>query len=526
MSGLNSGLAGRLKSPAYGAALVAFTLAATGAQARTIGAKAGDFVNIRDFGAIGDGNSHPISTKFSTLAMAQVVYPEAVALTDEIDWCAAQRCANYCNGNGAETFVPNGKYVFNHAWTVSDTSDSSETSFRTSIRGAGQRGTVISWANGADSGLSITGTNSNGGAVAQQYVRDISLVKNDRASVGLSVTAISHMAVEDVYSTGWNLGIQYVDVQESIQKNVVVNWCNGGLLSKKGSFTQPNALSFYNCTYGNCANYGIDAQDCSTFVYVGGSIESNNNATSSTANSVWGVRVVTDTAATEGTSAATFIGTYFENNGSQTAGVGAADIVYSNSAQESTINLIGCSFQRHSYFGTNCLMVTTAGGFRHKINLQGNGFRGFSDYTASASRPYWQSYSATDKVQVVDLGNLYDAAIETPAPSGYAGTNTRVISERSFVGGWVKFAGTTGAVIAGENYSSVSRSSTGVYVINEATTDPDQNRAYTVTLGGGAGFGWVSGESNSGLTVSTANTSGTATDFNTVTVTWTAHPGA
>ena len=46
------------------------------------------------FGAIGDSISHPLSTKFATLADAQVLYPHAVALTDEIDWCAWQAAVN------------------------------------------------------------------------------------------------------------------------------------------------------------------------------------------------------------------------------------------------------------------------------------------------------------------------------------------------------------------------------------------------------------------------------------------------
>jgi len=44
--------------------------------------------SLRRFGAIGDGASHPLSERFSTLAAAQAVYPRATALTDEIDWCA------------------------------------------------------------------------------------------------------------------------------------------------------------------------------------------------------------------------------------------------------------------------------------------------------------------------------------------------------------------------------------------------------------------------------------------------------
>ncbi|VXC16732.1 conserved exported hypothetical protein [Burkholderia sp. 8Y] len=42
------------------------------------------------FGAIADGLSHPLSTRFATLAAARAVYPFASGLHHEIDWCAIQ----------------------------------------------------------------------------------------------------------------------------------------------------------------------------------------------------------------------------------------------------------------------------------------------------------------------------------------------------------------------------------------------------------------------------------------------------
>lgn len=47
-------------------------------------------IDVRDWGVIGDGTSRPLSGLFGTLALAQAVYPAAVALTDELDWAAFQ----------------------------------------------------------------------------------------------------------------------------------------------------------------------------------------------------------------------------------------------------------------------------------------------------------------------------------------------------------------------------------------------------------------------------------------------------
>jgi len=54
-----------------------------------------DWLSPKMLGAIGDDASHPLSGWFATLADAQTVFPEAVALTDEIDWAAYQRLAEY-----------------------------------------------------------------------------------------------------------------------------------------------------------------------------------------------------------------------------------------------------------------------------------------------------------------------------------------------------------------------------------------------------------------------------------------------
>lgn len=73
---------------------VGFISAAASAYARTAISKLRDTVNIMDFGAIGDGANHPLSERFSSVAMAQVYYPFVTDLTDEIDWAATQAAVN------------------------------------------------------------------------------------------------------------------------------------------------------------------------------------------------------------------------------------------------------------------------------------------------------------------------------------------------------------------------------------------------------------------------------------------------
>lgn len=59
-----------------------------GAPPRALSARFGDRLHVRDFGAICDGRTHPLSSLYKSLAAAQAVYPEATALSEEVDGAA------------------------------------------------------------------------------------------------------------------------------------------------------------------------------------------------------------------------------------------------------------------------------------------------------------------------------------------------------------------------------------------------------------------------------------------------------
>jgi hypothetical protein len=58
------------------------------------------------FGEIADGNYHPLSDRFASLAAAKRVYPFATSLAQSIDWAAIQTLAFHARG--AEGFIPPG----------------------------------------------------------------------------------------------------------------------------------------------------------------------------------------------------------------------------------------------------------------------------------------------------------------------------------------------------------------------------------------------------------------------------------
>ena len=88
--------------------------------------------NVKDYGAIMDGASHPLSSVYPSLSAAQAVYPHATSLTDEIDWCAIQACVNALN---TAILIPQGTAIINRP-VVSST-------VPITVQGTGQNSTII-----------------------------------------------------------------------------------------------------------------------------------------------------------------------------------------------------------------------------------------------------------------------------------------------------------------------------------------------------------------------------------------------
>ena len=97
-------------------------IATTTMSNRRLADRFADVVNVRDFGAVFDGASHPLSAYFGTLAAAQAVYPKATALTNEIDGIAIQAAIDFCAARGGPSkdysyggtvVLPNAKGLIN-----------------------------------------------------------------------------------------------------------------------------------------------------------------------------------------------------------------------------------------------------------------------------------------------------------------------------------------------------------------------------------------------------------------------------
>lgn len=98
--------------------------------------------NVRDYAAtggqlavLGDGNAKPLSGFYGTLVAAQVDYPAAVALTDELDWAVLQKAitaaadattntslATISTGSAPDVLIPKGAYLINRELRINLTS--------------------------------------------------------------------------------------------------------------------------------------------------------------------------------------------------------------------------------------------------------------------------------------------------------------------------------------------------------------------------------------------------------------------
>lgn len=96
-----------------GDALVAVKQPFTGGAARTQHDKNKDVINVKDFGAKGDGSDHPLSEVFPSLASAQAVYPFVTSISQTQDYAAIQAAINAAKTINAAVFIPSGQYIVN-----------------------------------------------------------------------------------------------------------------------------------------------------------------------------------------------------------------------------------------------------------------------------------------------------------------------------------------------------------------------------------------------------------------------------
>ncbi len=137
--------------------------------------------NVKDFGAIGDGTSRPLSGIYATLADAQAVHPTAAALSDELDGVATQTAINYLRDHGGGTlFSPRGTYICNTTILI-PTCNTFDSTIEKNVNWCGEfGGTEYKW--NIDLGLgtrAVSPADSTDGGIGTKhegFIRDLRFV--------------------------------------------------------------------------------------------------------------------------------------------------------------------------------------------------------------------------------------------------------------------------------------------------------------------------------------------------------------
>lgn len=259
-----------------------------------------------EYGGVGDGASHPLSSLYGTLTAAQVKYPHATALSDEIDWAAIQGVVNasITNTSAVSTtrvplrpvLVSKGDWVLNRPIQVTSVQDldfggqGSFTRFR--LGGAGL--TSMIELNGTASStfhdftfadtltpashtttyglyLKWDNTTANRSSTSNQF-RNITMRNINFTSAGIKIGEQS--SGNQVDNTSWH----------GVNVNGDSRWHDAGGSSGSavcwwvgdGTFGNNLAHSFTSCEAVRC-NYGLYV-DASQAQWLGGSIATTHGA--------------------------------------------------------------------------------------------------------------------------------------------------------------------------------------------------------------------------------------------------------
>ncbi|WP_252148791.1 phage head-binding domain-containing protein [Escherichia coli] len=224
----------------------------TGAVQRTQHDKNKDVLNLKDFGAIGDGNDHPLSEIFSTLTAAQMVYPFVTSLSQSQDYAAWQSAINIAKTRNAGVFQPSGDYII---------SDTVFADYAPSLYGEGGQG-LRDVSSTAHSPSPVRGTTFHS-KVANG--RTLSIAP-DKYCFGLNLRDFAIWGVDGQCDVGLHLAnVGWMGVVSGVN---IQHFPNQGLELGYIQDTHFNNCSVLQC--GNSTNFAVTCNTGSNYVYFNG----------------------------------------------------------------------------------------------------------------------------------------------------------------------------------------------------------------------------------------------------------------
>lgn len=198
---------------------------------------------------------------------------------------------------------------------------------------------------------------------------------------GICLNQISGMEISDVELTGFATGISATDVIRLRVENSVFQSNGTGIFGTKGSFSNPNAWTLINNTFGSNTHYAILLNNASDINLYGGDFEGNNPS-----NTGGFSTILMNGNPIDGRKGLAVFGGYYQGNG------GDSEFTFvQNSGEPGAIHsLHGVEIGRTSgtTFTTNIIRNVANGVTANVVSVFGISVWRSAAYTPSAARPY------------------------------------------------------------------------------------------------------------------------------------------
>lgn len=232
------------------------------------------WVNVKDFGAVGDGASHPISSTSKTVADFPNV--PGVASSDEVDWAAAQEALYSRPATGGCVWMPAGTYVMNKELVVGNGEDTQSTDTTANDRTSQLNGQCL-----FGDGMGFSSHQSTTGTTVIKKTTSLGAVL--RVNGMIYSTRVSHLTLDgnNISQYGLHIRSSWAGLYHSIQIRNVVN--TGMWLTARRTHPIPGGTpnsEWWRWRGANCVNsykeIHIDRPDSGTTngLYVSGDMNS------------------------------------------------------------------------------------------------------------------------------------------------------------------------------------------------------------------------------------------------------------
>ena len=280
--------------------------------------------------------------------------------------------------SGGRVHFPDGRYRISRGLTLDQNQAANNANgHRVQLIGEGSGSSQLEFT-GSGTFLTICGNQGAGEVDALHAVRDLHLIGPGVGSVGIAADNCAFLSVSDAYVSGFETALELTDCLSSQFERTLLRWNGVALRARRVDGSRPNALTFDHCIVSNNIYGGALFEGASGISFHGGTIESNGSHAPQ--DEGFGVKLIES--CEQGAVAASFFGTWFENN------KGRADVWMIQKERPAVIGFHGTTMSRvsGSNYVTNHLYIDN-GVHEVAVGALALGVRNFNDYQPSPDRP-------------------------------------------------------------------------------------------------------------------------------------------